>query len=310
MYRSWLISSAIVLAASMVALGAPRCDAGVLFKDTFNREESRNVDGSLAGITDNTGSSLAVDGVYTHPHLDPANDPGPQDGDPSNGGGAQILNQELRLAVGAGTSNAYVNHNFINNEILTAGGFRVSVDVTGYNQNGRQQGGGFALGMSQAEADSAGDAFNTSDPSLTGAYHGDPYGITGQPVAPGNIVSDFWIGIRGNNSLAWGSSTGNVLGVPVNGLPVKTGNITVNFQASDFNAGSTVGYSVFYDGALQGTGSFTWSGTNENYISLDGRDNQFVSFDNFTVTTLPEPSSAALALLGLASCLVRRRAAR
>ncbi|MCA9240516.1 MAG: hypothetical protein KDA37_09965 [Planctomycetales bacterium] len=300
---SWL-----VLAAGLIALSAPRVEAGVLFQDTFNRDDSRNIDASLAGITDNTGSSLVADGVYTLPHLDPANDPGPQDSDAANGGGAQVLSQELRLAVGAGTSNAYINHNFINNEILAAGGFNVSVDIPGYGGSARQNGGGFAIGMSQTEADSAGDAFNTANPNMTGAYNPDPFGVTGQPVGP-SIVSDFWIGIRGNNSLAWGSSSGNVLGVPANGLPAKTGSLSVDFALSDFNAGSPVSYRVFYNGVFQGAGSFTWSGTNENYIGLDGRSGEAVIFDNLTITTLPEPASMALALLGGVVCLVRRRVA-
>jgi hypothetical protein len=280
-----------------------------LFSDSFDRPDNRNIDGSLVGIVDNTGSSLAVDGVYSQPHVDPVYEStGVDDGDASTGGGADITGGQLRLAVGPGTSCAYVNHNFVNAAILSAGGFRVSLDITGYAQSARQNGGGFAIGMSAAEAASAGDAYNTSNPNMTGAYNPDPYGVTGQPVGP-SIVSDFWIGIRGNRSLAWGSSTGNVLGIGQNGLPTKTGSIAVNFAVSDFNAGSTVNYEVFYNGASQGTGSFLWSGNNENYIGIDARDGTAVSFDNFAITLIPEPSTAALALLGVAGLLIGRRKA-
>ena len=275
----------VVLATAMPMQGA------TLFFDSFDRPDNRNLDAVTTGITDNTGSSLVADGVYSQPHVDPNNELGGPDSSPAGGGGAQILSGELELADVQGTSNAYVNHNFTNASILTAGGFRVSVDVTAFNQSNRQQGGGFAIGMSQTEADSTGDSFDKVNPVTTGAFHSNPEGIIGNPVSS-NIVSDFWIGIRGNQSLAWGGSSGDTLGV--GGLGAKTGTIAVNFLVSDFNAGSTVNYRVFLDDVLQGTGALTWSGTNENYIALDARDNQGVFFDNFLIETIPEPTSIAL----------------
>lgn len=286
----------------------------VLFADTFDRTAGRNIDASLTGITDNTGSALAADAVYTHSHIDPANIPGPQDGNAVNGGGAQITaGGTLQLAVGAGTSNAFVNHNFTNPSIVANGNFSVAFAITGLNQSTREQGGGFALGMSLAEALAAKDAWNAGtvetpagvfSASMTGAFN--VAATLGNPVPgpAGGIASDFWIALRGDGSLAWGGSSGNVLGVT--GL-AKTGSVEVDFTLSDFNSGSTVNYEVFYNSVSQGTGSFAWSGTNQNYIGLDARDNTGVSFDNFSVTTVPEPATAALGLLGAAALLRRRR---
>ena len=284
--------------------------AVVLFEDTFGRADSRNIDASLAGITDNTGSSLAADAVYSQPFLDPNNGPptyGVQDGVATNGGGAQVLANRLQLAVGAGTSNAYVNHNFVNSAITDVGGFTVSLDVLGYNQATRQQGGGFAVGMSAAEAASARDPFEITSPSMVGGLTNDPYGPIGGPVAPTptNIVSDFWVVLRGNNSIAWGGRTGTVQGVA--NLGVKTGTISVNFTVPDFNAGSTVNYEVLLNGVAKGTGSFVWSGTNQNHIGIDARDNTAVIFDNFRIETIPEASVAPLLGLGLVGILRRRR---
>lgn len=274
----------------------------VLFADNFNRADTRNIGGLLDGITDNTGSSLAADGVYTHGWIDPANNAptyGTQDADAANGGGARILSSTLQLAVGAGTSNAFVNHNFVNASILSAGGFSVSYDLTGYNQTGIQQGGGFAIGMSQAQADSAADAFDLATPKMTGAFHDTS---TIGATVPVNVVSDFWIGLRGNGSLVWGSGTGTITGLNVGS---KTGSVSVDFFLSDFNSGSTVNYEVFFNGVSRGTGSFVWSGTYENYIGLDARDNTAVGYDNFSINTVPEPSVAALGLAGI--CLLARR---
>ncbi|WP_193212979.1 hypothetical protein, partial [Luteolibacter marinus] len=272
---------------------------GIHFSDTFDRPDNRNVDASTIGITDGTGSSLAADAVYSHPFLDPNNAApayGVQDGNAGNGGGAQITGNQLQLATGSGTSNAYLNHNFTNASILAAGGFSVSIDITGYAGATRQFGGGFAVGMSQAEAESARDAAATTDPSMTGAFAADPYGFTGAPVAPTptNIVSDFWVGVRGNKSLAWGGSNGTVLGIGQDGLAAKTGTLRVDFTLDSFAAGSTVAYEVFFNGASQGSGSFQWSGTNENFIGLDARDSSGVDFDNFSVTTAG--TSATLAV--------------
>lgn len=281
------------------ALGA------VVFADSFDRPDNRNIDAVLTGITNNTLDALPADAVYTQPWLDPNNRAptyGVQDGDATNGGGAQILTNQLQLAVGAGTSNAFGNHNFTDAGLLGAGGFTVSLDVTGFAQTGYQQGGAFAIGMSLAEANSAQDAFNLTPGRMTGAFND---ASTIGAAVPGVVVSDFWLALRGNNSLAWGGSGGNVMGIT--GLAGKTGTISATFLFSDFNAGSTVNYEIFLNSVSRGTGSFTWSGTGENYIGLDARDSSGVSLNNFNVSTVPEPSAVVLGLVGLAGLLRRRR---
>jgi arylsulfatase A-like enzyme len=262
----------------------------ILFEDSFDRANSRNIDAALEGVTDGTGLSLAADAVYSHGWIDPNNGApiyGVQDGNAGNGGGAQVASNQLQLAVGAGTSNAFVNHNFTNASIPGAGGFSVSFDLTANSGTGIQQGGGFAIGMSQAEADSAGDAFDLATPKMTGGFHDSS---TLGAAVPANVVSDFWIALRGNGSLAWGGAGGTISGLTVGS---KLGTVTVNFTVTDFSAGSIVNYEVFFNSVSRGTGTFTWSGTNENYIGLDARDASFVGFDNFAVSTfVPAPATS------------------
>jgi hypothetical protein len=264
----------------------------VLFADSFNRSNGA-INGSLTGITNNTGTDLSG-GAYSFPYGDP-NLLSP-DGSATNGGGADITGNQLRLAVGAGTSNAIINHNFTNASML--GGFSVTIDLTAYNQTTNEQGGGFAIGMSLAEALATGDA-NDGLPNSTK--------MTEAFRTTGAVTSDFWLGLRGNNTLAWGGRGANPT-VNLATVAAKTGTISAVFSPfTNFNAGTIVGYEVFYNGVSQGTGSFAWNATNSNYIGLDGRDNTAVVFDNLSITAIPEPSSALIGGLGLLALLRRRR---
>ena len=137
--------------------------AADLFTDNFNRPDNTDIDAVTTGIVNNTGTSFGASAVYSQPWIDPnsaAPTFGAPDADAANGGGQRILSNEYQLKYGVGTSNSFVNHNFTNAAILTAGTFAVSIDVVNYVQAGVGQGAAFAIGMSQAEALSAGDAIS------------------------------------------------------------------------------------------------------------------------------------------------------
>ena len=253
----------------------------VLFSDTFDRANSRNVDASLAGITDQTGASLPLDGVYLHGFVDPANLAGGPDADATNGGGAEIVGGRLELADGQGTSNVYVDHGFLNAEILSAGGFEVSLDVAGYSGVTAGQGGGFAIGMSAAQAADTGDAFDGNGSSTGTAKMTDGFGN----AAGSGAVSDFWMVIRGDNSVVWGG-IGDQAPFGSASVGAKVGTLSARFAFSDFSAGTSVAYEVFFNGNSIGSGIFPWDRSNENFIGLDARDGQAVSMDNFRVSTV------------------------
>src|SRR4051794_36422239 len=166
------ICRVVLLSAICAALCCHRAQAITLFADTFDRPDNHDIDAVTTGITNNTGTVFGASAVYSQPWIDP-NSAAPIFGAPdtnaANGGGQQILSNEYQLKYGAGTSNAFVNHNFNDAAILSAGGFSVSLDVLGYNQATNGQGTAIALGMTLAEAQAGHDA-NDGNPTPIAKY--------------------------------------------------------------------------------------------------------------------------------------------
>ncbi len=276
---------------------------GILFRDSFDRADSRNIQQSLDGIANHTGTAFEAGGdpagtpVYLHSHIDPASGFAGGFAVPdtiaANGGAARISGNTLNLAAEQpGTSNAIVNHNFTNPAILAAGGFSVSLDVDTREGNSNGNGGGFAIGMPMAEAMTTGDA-NDGDPRMTGGF---ATAIHAATVIPAAVVSDFWIVLRSNGSLAWGGGAGTTGISGITGLGSNlAGNITVNFSLESFDAGDTVNYEILFNDMPRGTGSFVWKGSNENHIGLEGRSANGPLLDNFTIRTLASSATLAVA---------------
>ncbi|MCO6047129.1 PEP-CTERM sorting domain-containing protein [Aeoliella sp. ICT_H6.2] len=308
MFDNWTKLFALLAVACATGMNVT-AEAAVVFMDTFDRETEFDLNGSMTGITNNTGNAFAG-GVYGNGFVDPAYPGGGASGGAGDGGSAKIHENELRLAVGPGTSNAFVNHNFVN---LGSKVFSVSLDLTGYDGGaGSGHGGGFAIGMSEAEALSTGDAQNGN----TGAGDGDFKMQDGLQDGGNQVsdvaVSDFWAVLRGDGFLQVGTKGHNfpasegVFGPGhLNSIDVgaNTGTIKAVFYAPDFNDGTSVQYRLFFNDQPIDIGSFVWTGTDENYIGIDARHGSYVSFDNFTVS-VPEPSTAVLTLLAVGAGIV------
>lgn len=293
--RASVRRSLAVLAMMLLTLSLGlRAQAADLFVDTFDRPDSLDIDAVTTGITNNTGTTFGASAVYTSPWVDPATTAtavppfGVPDADATNGGGQQILSNQFQLKYQAGTANAFVNHNFTNTAITTAKGFSVSLDLANFSQTTNGQGAAIAIGMSQAEAMMGHDAFSgNSNVDSTIAKYTNAFQDTA--FTGGTVLSDFYIALRGNNTVAWGVGTGSGTSAPaptITTVAAKTGTISAQFYLNDFNAGSSVAYEVFYNGVSQGYGTFKWSGTNQNFIGLDGRDSTVTAVDNFKVQTV------------------------
>lgn len=287
--------------------------ADIIFSDNYDRPDNRNIDGSIQGIIDNTGSNLSIDSTYLHGFIDPNNDTG-IDGNAANGGGAQIIGNQLELADGAGTSNTFINHNFTNQTFLNAGGFNLTLDIAGtQGQSSGAFGGGFAIGMTMAEALDTGDALQ-GEGSSTNNYKMQDGLLDGANTVDEIAISDFWTVLRADGTLVWGGFGNSVTGTDESGLfgslavGSDAGTLSADFFFSDFTAGSNVDYDLYFDGVLAGSGSFQWSDTDSNYIGLEGRDSNGVLFDNLTIAAVPEPASGScLAMLAMFGLAWRRR---
>ena len=166
----------------------------------------------------------------------------------------------------------YLNHNFTDAGISTGGGFSITVDLNAYSTQGTGRYLSVGVGQSLTELDAQTTSNTTSS--------------------------------KGDLVVAYRSGTGNLeffkngvrdAAASTSGQPAPPTKMRIDYSLPDFNSGSTVNYSVFFDDSVTAiaSGTFIWSGTNENYISLSS--NLFLDatagsrnslFDNLQIRTL------------------------
>lgn len=194
-----------------------------------------------------------------------------------------------------------LNYNFNDPAILSAGGFSVSQTVLGIGSTTvtvSDRFSGYGVGLAPAQISSFNDDFATSSGprgSLAGPAGSGP-GTTG--VAP------FYVDLSLNNDVQVFTG-GRLLGqFPVTPAAGPSGTVTTDFSFTNFNAGSIVNFTVFFNGSQVTTGSFTWGSSNENYI-VGSMRGPTVTAGKFNVSTLvpstngPPPIGAAAELTNL-----------
>lgn len=260
----------LVAAVAMVFLATGSSLADItLFGDTFDRPDSTDLNASTAGKSGTLGALTWVQ--------------------LGSGGGMEILSNQLKggdNGAGGGWGVSYPDHNFTDAVISSGGEFTVAFDLGPVISGGGTRFTGFAVGHSKAEM----DGWSANNPALFASdffFGYDPTGTKEVKVFINGGTQDYQQGIN----LDAGAL-----------LSVRFSNIT------DFNSSSSVSYEAFINGGSVKTGSFTWSGTNENYLGL--YSNYTVRgglMDNFTVTAIPEPATLSLAVLTGLALLMRRR---
>ena len=273
MKSMWKVCLMVALVMALNAKGT------VLFSDSYNRTNSTDINTSTDGM-DGTLSPLAYVESFEG------------SGQPTS---IQILNNQLNVAMGPGMSSLFVDHNFTNADILTAGGFSVSLDVvsiTNADDTGNRFG-GFGVGNTRDQALNAKDSFDSAV----------PYRPNLARANQGIGVSDFYVDLALDQNLRLWSN-----GALLNTINVgaAAGTVNVDFFLSDFNAASSVTAVVYFNGVQQDTQTFVWDNTDANYIGISGRTAAAgVFLDNLEIATIPEP--ATLLLLGIGSVLLRKR---
>ncbi|MBN1844224.1 MAG: PEP-CTERM sorting domain-containing protein [Sedimentisphaerales bacterium] len=261
----------------VLLMGAVDANAAVMFRDSFDRPDNTNID------ADSTGMSGPLAPMVYQEAFEGS-------GQPSS---IQILSNQLNVAVGAGMSSMYLDHNFTDADILLAGGFSVSLDVVSITNANDQANrfGGFGVGNTLAEAQAAADCFDSAFPFR---------GVVGQADKG---ISDLFVDLAlDQNVRIW--NNGHIVNT-IN-VGAASGTIKADFLLTDFAAGSSVTALVYFNGAAIDTQSFTWDNTGANYLGISGRTaGAGVFLDNLQIAAIPEP--ATLALLGLGTLLLRRR---
>lgn len=247
--------------------------AATLFADTFDRANNTDLN---AASTGKSGTLGALDWI-----------------EQSSGATAEVSNSQILLGEtaggGGGWAIAYPDYNFSDALIASNGNLTVTMDLASVSSTGNIRFAGFGVGNSSAEL--AAWAFNNPTSTFTSDFFMG-YDPTGAGTAVGTYI------FKNGTTQDFYNSTARTVGTT----------LSATFTFADLNAGSTVNYEAFINGASVKTGSFTWSGTNENYIFLysnytgsNGR------IDNFAVSTVPEPSGLAMLGLGGLALIGRRR---
>ena len=228
----------------------------VLIIDNFNRANNTDLNADDAGLS---GSLELVDWIEV-----------------SYKGSPEIVGNQLQLgelSAAGGWSIAWMDRNFTDSQIENSGEFTVSVDLINLGSLGGTRFSGFAVGNALSDLTD----WSANNPS--------------------SFTSDFFIGYDPTGTTEVKIFLGGAQAYQQTVNLNSGATLSARFYGfSDFNVGTIVRYEVFIDGgAALSTGSFAWSGTNENYINLySNYTNHTGRFDDFEVSTIPEPSTYTL----------------
>ena len=227
----------------------------VLISDTFNRTNNTNLN------ADGTGKSGSLAHVSWN--------------EISHQGSPEIVSNQLQLgefSAAGGWSIAWMNHNFTDSQIYNSGEFTVTVDLINLGSTGGTRFSGFSVG------NTLGDLTNWSANN------------------PSTFTSDFFIGYDPTGTTEIKVFLGGTQDFQQTINLGSEANISVRFHSfSDFNVGSNVNYEASVNDSIVKTGAFSWSNTSQNYINLYSNYTlNTARFDNFEVSSVPEPSIYAL----------------
>jgi arylsulfatase A-like enzyme len=248
-----------------------------LFLDTFNRPDNVLSSASSTGM-----SGSRVPPIGTGAWFEGWEGSGSTDS-------VKISGNVLQMATGVGMSESGLNHNFIGQDIIDAGGFSISLRVLQISTDATDttnRFAGFGVGLNATQASKGNDIGSTTPPPIRGKV--------GNPGVADCFVE---LDLDGNVKV-W------VHGVLKSTVAVgkNTGTLTASYSLGGFATNSMVTLSVYFDrkrldinsAADSDTQTFTWDEANANYVALSARASNYVQMDNFAIRKLPLANALAI----------------
>ncbi|HEX3798739.1 MAG TPA: PEP-CTERM sorting domain-containing protein [Verrucomicrobiae bacterium] len=281
----------ILAPAAILALSAA---TGLTQTTLFDDNYSRNGMNSAGNLTPNFGGQTGIDvgsGITYSTFINGGSTTPPNS--------LNIQNSTLFKSATGQEGIWALNNNFTDSAILSAGGFSITQNILAVPVNASTPADrfcGYGVGLSLAQVNALNDD-NLTSAGPRGSISG---GTTG--------VAAYYVDLDSAGAVQ--IFTGGTLfdTVPISGSPTS-GTLTTDFTSfADFNAGTTVQFTTFFNGTEIATASFDWTSTDNNYIAGSMRDSS-VTAGEFNISTVPEPSTYTLIFsgLGLMGLLARRR---
>jgi hypothetical protein len=260
----------LLMAISMASLSAAAVPSHTLFSDNYDRADNHDIDAEATGM-----SGLLAPLTYV------------EIGDTivPNTALTRIQSNQLYLAAGSNASTLYLDHNFVDSEILAADGMRVGYTIKS-NLGPHTTGDffcGFGIGNTLTECQNTWLDHNGT-------------GFRGQHVGAQRAgTSDLWVG--------WSPVNGGTLQVFKNGPTVAggenyalvtqlalTGNdrLELELYFDDFNDNSPVTAYIVWNGTVLGIEHFGWDadGLLENYLGINARQGTGFVVDDLAVEAI------------------------
>jgi hypothetical protein len=242
--------------SDMVAVQYNPTTNQIWFADTFGRANNTNMNadgGGKSGLLGALNWSLRRIGTIQDHSID-------------INGDQLRMNNGNNNSIGSAGSVVWVDHNFTG---LTE--FTVSLDIAAAQSGGEGREIGIGIGQSVAE-------LNAMTGAATGGSLADIF------VAYDSVGTTTGIRVKENGTTI-GFITSGGLSVP--------DTLTVKYSFANMNAGTPISYTIYLNGVEVATRSAVWSGTNENFISLQTVYTDDVRFDNFEISGIPSLPNTA-----------------
>jgi len=225
-----------------------------LFQDTFDRADSDELNSSTEGQSGVLSPATYATQIYDNVEFGIKNNAVSIDGPTASGDyGALCYLDAINF------SSSVIDPNLL---------FSVQIDINQYSTSGSSRQMGVGIGQSLEElATQSGAGPNTSNADLFVGYRGTT-----------NTLEIYKNGVLDSEESVTGA------------LPVAPATMRIECEPDGFEKGNAVEYQIYFneDTTPFATGSFLWSGTNENYLSLSSNLTNESLFDNLVVKSFED----------------------